>query len=188
MKIFGLNKTDGATGALETIEVPHFELHEGNAFICDGNDTAMGDGDTLILAFKTADTTRWVHLTLTGWSLAQSHIDVIENCSWTTNTGTKQPLYNHNRNSSLTSNILEDSTGTFGANNGMVLNPTGLSGGTIIHHFDMGSGKKEEGQLDRGQAEFVLKQNETYAIRQTADAASNEGHIALNWYEHTSIA
>ena len=94
MKIFGLNKTDGATGALETIEVPHFELHEGNAFICDGNDTAMGDGDTLIIAFKTANTTQWPHLTLTGWSLGQSHMDVIENCSWTTNTGTKQPLYN----------------------------------------------------------------------------------------------
>ncbi len=187
MRIFGLNKIDVTTGASQVITTPHHEIHEGHAFTCDGNDTAMGDGDTLILAFKTADTTRWVHLTLTGWSLAQSHIDVIENCSWTTNTGTKQPLYNHNRNSSLTSNILEDSTGTFGANNGMVLNPTGLSGGTIIDHFDMGAGKKEQGQLPRGQAEFLLKQNETYAIRQTADAASSEGHIAIQWYEHTGI-
>lgn len=182
-----VGKLDKTTRAKETIEYEHHEVHAGDSYISDVVDTSMGDGDTLVLAFKTPNTTKWAHMVVSGWCKTAGHVDIIEAPTWTTGTGSQNPIYNRDRNSSNTSVLLEDTTGTFTASSNMVLNPTGESGGTVIHDFYMGTDKKTGGEIPRGIAEFILKQNTAYIIKLTADAASSAGQIILNWYEHTNL-
>jgi len=173
---------DQATQSITIIEFEHHMVHEGDSFISDGVDTVMGNGDTLILAFKTPDTTKWPHLVIMGWALARAHVDIIEGPTWNTGTGAQEPTYNRNRNSTTTSTLLEDTTGAFLDNDALVLNPNGLAGGTVIHHFYFNA-KKSGGDLSRGLIELMLKQNTTYAIRLTSYEANNAGQIELDWYE-----
>ncbi len=170
-----------------TIGVEHHEIHEGDAFHSGGVDTSMANTDTLILAFKTPPGTKRVHILHSFVTLTGGHLEIIEGLTWTNQTGTKQAILNRKREASMdSSGMLEDQAQAgFVASDNMILNPTGLSGGTVIHtHYAYGEKNFFAGQ-GRGTEEFILKPDTQYAFRFTADAASNAAQIMLNFYEHT---
>lgn len=168
------------------IDVAHHEIHAGDSFHACGTDTSMGNSDTLILAFKTASGTKRIHLFHSFITLTGGHFEIIEGPTWTNQTGTKQPIYNRKREASMnSSSLLEDQAQVgFVASDNMILNPTGLSGGTAIHtHYAYGQKNQFTGR-GRDIEEMILKPDTQYAIRFTADAASNAAQMLLDFYEH----
>ena len=119
-----------------------------------------------------------------GRSSGEANICIWEGRTWDTNTGTRHPVYNRNRNSANTTTLLEDSNGTFTAGN-VNLNPDNPTSGTCIYDEHFGSGQSRGGATT-GRNEFILKQNTTYAITITSEAASNDVELILDWYEHTN--
>lgn len=172
------------------INVTHHEIHEGCSFTGDAVDTSMELSDTLILAFKTEDSTKRAHLFMEFSTLTGGHVDIIEGPTWTTDTGTLNPIYNRKREASMASSmLLEDltATPTFTATDNMLLNPTGLAGGTTIQsHYGFGE-KAKFGASGRDAQEIILKPDTRYAFRFTADVKSNQAQLLLNWYEHTDV-
>lgn len=176
---------DPMTHALVMIGYPHKELHGGDMFRCNAVDTTMTlIGDTLILAFKTPASGSTPHLVTQFITNGDAHLDVVEGLTWTNQTGSQQPIYNKNRRSSLTSGLLEDTGGaSFTATENMILNPTGLSGGTVIDpSYTFGEKEKvEAGGGDRD--EWILNLDTLYAIKLTSDTDNNAGQIKLTYYE-----
>lgn len=169
------------------ISIEHHEAHTGEAFTTQAIDESMSDNDELIIAFKTPNTTKMTHLVIDLASKASAHIDLIESPTWSTSTGSQLPVYNVNRNSANTTDLLEDTGGSFLDSNNVILNPSSLSGGTIIpngHPYAFAATGLGGQTRSRGESEIILASDTTYAIRFTADAGSNAGHIKLRWYEH----
>jgi len=167
-----------------SIDESHHEIHEGDSFTANSADTSMALSDTLILAFKTPDTTKWVHLIASYTSKAAGHVDIFEGPTWDASSGSQLPVYNSERNSSNTTAVLEDTTGVFTDTNNIVLNPTTFAGGTAIRTLYVFAAKSSGGG-ERNTEEIILKQGTTYGICFTADAGSNAADVHLTWYEHT---
>ena len=181
-----LVELDNLFKALLVIDTAHHEIHEGDGFHCVGADTSMSDAETLILAFKTPAGTKRAHMTFDYGALVAGRLELIEGPTWTEETGSAANIFNHQRASSKTPMLLENRAQvTFTASEEMILNPTGLSGGTAILLGHVYGSKQAGGGRDRGTAEWVLAPGVAYAVRFTADGNSNAGVIILDWYEHT---
>ena len=176
---------DSLSEAMTMVNAEHHEIHEGVSFITDIVDESMANSDTLTLAFKTPTGTKAAHLIVDFATLAGGHVDLIEGPTWDNQTGTKSPIYNRKRETSMTSSILleDQAQASFIASDNVILNPTNLVSGTIIHDL-WGFGAKEKfGAVGRDVEEFILKPDTQYAVRFTSDSGSNKGHLILNWYE-----
>lgn len=183
-----LIKFDPIVRAILNITSAHQEIHEGSAFMVDAVNILMSDGDTLILAFKTPSGIKRVHFVMDYSSLVSSHIELIEAPIWTTGTGSLITILNRKRETSMkSSGVLEDltSTPTFAANNAVLLDPTGLSGGTTIKTMYAFGAKQRSTTLSRDVSENLLWPDVQYAVRLTSDDNSNKGQLHLDWYEHT---
>jgi len=170
-----------------TIDGPHHEVHEGDAFAVEYADDTMADTDTITLAFKTPNTTTRIHLTIEFSVLVGGHVELHEDATWTTNTGTLRTIYNRKRLASMTSSVLlEDKTATptFTATDAVLYNPTSPSG-TIIHTVYAWGLKSRPTMSSREIEEWILKPNTAYAVILTADGNSNAAQLILDWYEHT---
>ena len=166
----------------DIIDWAHAQLHYGNSFMVNVVDDTMGDTDTLIIAFKTGATKKY-NMVIDYIVAVGLKIEVFEGCAWTTSTGSKRTIFNRNRQSSKTSLIQEDTTGTFGANSGIAENVTGLNGGIAIRTLYAWGEKKGTSAISRGQREIILNTNTKYAIKTTAVGDSNKIQITLDWYE-----
>ena len=162
------------------INVAHHEVHEGNSYIVD----EVVDAASLALAFYVPTGTKRAHLIFQWAAESKAHIEIYEGRTWNTGTGSKIVIYNRDRNSSNISQMEEDTTGAFVASMGVVKDPTGQAGGTVIHNEYAWSDKKETNR-NRDVSEFILKNNETYVVLLTSDDGAKGLHIALHWYEHT---
>lgn len=169
------------------IDVGHHEVHEGDAFVCDAIDDTMGDNDTLALAFKTMAGTKRVHMLVGFTTLVGGLLELVEAPTWDNQSGAQHPIYNRLRQASMgSSGLLEDeSSAGFLATDNLILNPTTLAGGTVIHSISAYGTKNFFSGAGRDVEEFILKPATQYAYRFTADGGSNAAHITLNWYEHT---
>lgn len=177
---------DALSNSLKTVTFGHHEIHAGTSFVTDAVGTSMANADTLALAFKTASgaTTR-AHLTITFSTKAGCHVELIEAPTWDTSSGSQNAIYNRKREASMNSSgMLEDTAGSFSATDNVVLNPTTLAGGTSIRTMYLFGVSPGRPQMARETEEFPLKPDTQYAVRLTADGATNAGHLALNWYEH----
>ena len=167
-------RIDVATHALNTIDYPHHEIHDGDAFTCSYTvDLAQSAAANLLIV--TPDTTRYAHF---GWLL---HCELEADMALyeaVTATAAANPsvAYNRERNWATTSTVVVTHT------------PTGVTeGATIIRSAHFGTGRTAGGSSDDGQ-EFILKRNTKYLFRVTnaVNSASNYISIRLNWYEHTN--
>lgn len=177
---------DDISDGLVVIDYAHHEAHEGDAFETTAVDTAMGDGDDIVLAFKTPAGTKRMHLLVEFATAAGGHVDILEGPTWTNQSGSLNPIFNRKREVSMgSSGVLEDQAQAgFVASDNMILDPTSLAGGTLIHtHYTFGSNKTPA--TGRGVTEWLLKPDTQYAIRITADGVSNGCQLRLEWYEHT---
>lgn len=176
---------DSLFQSLFTIQGPHHEIHEGAAFVCDAVDTAMANAETLALAFKTPTGTKRTHMIFDFTDKVGGHAELIEAPTWDTGSGSQNTIFNRKRLAVMTESVLlEDTTSSFVANNAMVLNPTNLAGGTVIHDLYAFGSQNRATDRQRDANEFILKLDTLYAYRFTADGAANAGHVALDWYEH----
>ena len=180
-------RIDAATSSLQAILYAHHEIHAGSSFASQAVDLTMSNTDTLVLAWKTPDTTKWGHFTMEFITNGDAHIELLEGPTWNNQSGSLNPIYNRNRNSANSSVFLEDSgQAAFTATDNLILNPTGLAGGTAVDaKYTFGEKEKVQGG-GRGRQEWVLKQNTQYAAVVTSDTDNNKCQNILNWYEHTN--
>lgn len=168
----GPAEIDNATNTLQIIEYEHHEIHSGSHFnYCDYS-LNEGSGNTIEFVMTTPNTSKWIHLILESYSSEGATIELYEGASGISGGTTITPR-NNNRNSSNTSDV------TF------IKDPTTItSDGTRASGFLAGGGRTA-GFVKRGN-EFVLKQNETYLVRITSLAVSNDISWCAEWYEHTN--
>lgn len=169
------------------IDSSHEEIHKGDAYTVSIVSGVLGDNATLNIAFKTPNTTKYIHMIVDWSSKAGGSIEVIEAPTWTQGSGTSLAIINRERNSSNTSGIKNNATTTvFLANSKMVKDVTTVletNALTIDQEHVFGSNVKGA-QSQRGVQELILKANTAYVIRYTADGGTNAGAIKLSWAEY----
>lgn len=173
---------DPTSNALFITNFPHHKIHEGSAYLLDIVDTSMGNTEYIGVSFTTpAAVAGKIHLIMSFAAKAASHLDLIEIPQTLTNGTVVVPL-NRDRNSdnesALTSVKTYDSTASDVITAGT---------GTVIHDLYTWADKKTGGE-SRDTDEIILKASTSYAVKLTADAATNAGHIILSWYEHVDSA
>ena len=183
---------DSATEAIATIEYEHHEIHAGDSFSCWYMQEVSDTGDRSIVTFRTPNTTRWVHVTVTFSATVMAHSRIWEAPAVNDNTGAALPIYNRNRNSPTLPTVWDTSTNpdTQGwATYFTELNMGNVAGGTEIGHMHLGTGegKKTVGGGARGQQEWILASNTLYAFEiESTNDDDNIHVIEVDWYEHTS--
>jgi len=162
---------DRATWAQNIISYEHHEIHAGSHFnICD-YDVGLGSGVEIEFIVTTPDTTKLAHLTFSIFSSTGARVDIYEGASGITGGNAVIPR-NNNRSSTNTSVMT------------VVKDPSAItSDGTFAAGYLAGAGRTA-GFANR-ENEYVLKQNETYLLRITTTASSNNVSWCFEWYEHT---
>ena len=168
------NVKDETVDAIKTIDYPHSEIHEGNAFLyCEVTDFSNGAVRDILIV--TPNTTKWAHMVLDVVSELEADLKIYE-APTASNNGTAVTEFNRNRNSATVNTTVITHTPTI----------AGGSEGTLICQKHWGSGKANGGE-SRNLTELVLKQNTKYLLRVTnATTSANQIEIDLNWYEHTN--
>lgn len=164
---------DSSTGAVAQESYEHKEIHSGSHYnYCD---YSLGEASGAIIEFilVTPNTTKWTHFTFEFSASEGATLEVFEGASGISG-GTSITPRNNNRNSINTSvvTITKDPT-------------TITSDGTRAAGF-LAGGSRSSGFSSR-EKENVLKQNETYLLRITSLAVSNDIGWCSEWYEHTNI-
>lgn len=179
---------DTMTNAMVKISYTHHKIHDGCSFTVAYADTTLADGETIIMAFKTMSGTKKAHLFIEFSTLVGGYIEIWEAPTWTTNTGTATAIINRRRDANpKVSGLTEDKTATpaFTTTGNILVNPTGLAGGTSLHkHYAWGERGKVGAIGQRDENEFVLRPDTQYAIVFNGIGANNKAQVILNWYEH----
>jgi len=165
-------------GALSVIDIVHHRIHQCCVFKVDSVSAAT----SLDLAFKVPDGDKRTHFFFQWAAESMAHIQIYEGRTWTPGTGSKTPIYNRDRNSPNESYLLEDTTGEFIASMGVVKDPTGQSGGVVLHDEWTWSDRKETAR-SRDISEFILKNDTTYVLKLTSDDGVKGLHGVMHWYE-----
>ena len=174
-------RIDASTGSLMMVSYEHHEAHSGSAYLVTNN-AAGGDGTKSTVTFATPDTTKWIHVIATARSNVEALFTVGEAATISAPSGINYQPRNKNRNSTKTSGLLP--AGSTGLVGNVTTGATVTSFGTVLEEIHFGSGVKSGGS-ERGQNEWVLRQNTTYAFEVQSQAATSEVSIDLHWYEHT---
>lgn len=180
MSYFGIKKDD-ITGVSIGINYPHHEIHEGDAYTAEVVATG-GDGTKATITFTTPDTAKYMHIIVHARSNVEAHYTLGEGPTIGDGTGTNFTVYNRNRNSSNASGVLGTKAVTACQ---MTEGATVSNFGTILEEIHFGNGKV--GGESRGNDEWILKRNTTYAIECESEAASSDNMIEIDWYEHTDL-
>lgn len=182
-------RSDSMTDVLSVIDYAHHEIHGGSSFTSSAHADPLADAATLVLAFRTPDSTERPHM-FTGFStLVGGFLELWEDPTWTAGTGAQVAIINRLRVRPLhASTLLEDTTGAFLATDNVIQDPAGLNvaAATCLHvHYAFGVTPRPSQSKRRADHEFVLEPDTQYAVRFTAVGNNNAAQILLNWYEHT---
>lgn len=179
-------RLDNLVDAIQVIDYEHHEHHAGSAYAVQAYVEA---GTEVSICFKTPAGTKRAHLIYEWSKESKAHIEVLEGCSWTTNTGTVRAPKNQRRDSENTSMLLEDKTATPAYTAGGVLvSPSSITGGetiSLIYSFQEATNQGGGGGGGSKRHELLLKPDETYAFKAVSDDGSKGLQIRLYWYEHT---
>jgi len=182
--IEGSLNIDGVTNALRTIDYHHHEIHSGSTYRV-GHFTTSGT--QLIIAFFIPDQAKEIHHTFDFVAELKAHVTLYEAPTWTTNTGTRRSVKQSNRTIANNSIIEGDGTGGGGFTAGeVVIDPTGLAGGTAIATMYVFS-PKQTGNEGGHDTEIILKPNTMYAIVMDSDDGAKGMQLRTEWYEHAPI-
>ena len=179
-------RIDGATNSLQTVSFGEQKVHVGSSFGCISL-VDLANGAVLDLQITTPNTTKWLHFTISYDTESETLFEIYENVTINMAGTTLVPIH-HNRNKTGTASGIaagglasientstanaESDTDTIGV--GAILLASGISG----------AGK--DGGDDSHEHEWILKQDETYTLRWTANAAGYVDYH-LEWYEHTDL-
>ena len=168
---------DDVTGVQAIISYEHHEVHEGKSFFVSAYDADLDTSDTLALAFLTPALTK-IHVLALIDNTSASLFEIIEGA--TNVNGSNIPVYNRDRNSATTSEIMS-AKATPTPN--VVTTGSTFTGGTTIHSQVIGGGKEKIGGQTRGSAEIILKVNTIYAFRLTGLADNGSANVGISWYQ-----
>lgn len=180
------NRFDKYFAVNPSVTIAHSELHECNHFEVHV-ETEDTDAANIICAFRIPAGKKRVHVVIDWKAEDKAHMEIFEGAIWSTNTGEAITIYNNNRNCTNTSQLEEDKTATpLWTANGVLKNPTGVTGGITLHPDYSYVSKQAGGATSLPRHEWVLKNDETYVLKITNDAGGNKGMgIVLHYYEHT---
>lgn len=168
------------------LDIEHFGIHAGEHYHAAIADESMSNGNVLVLAFKTPNTSKYIHLLTIFGSKVGGHVEILEGGSWTRAQQSTVNIIQDERNSSNTSGLLEKAAQTdFTATSklqGSFVALQSLQNTTTIYEDWLFSHGHIDGNRDVN--EIVLKKDEEYVVRYTSDGNSNAGFIRLEWYEY----
>lgn len=183
--IYGISeKTDGKTypleidsytGALQTLDVSHHHIHEGDAFMY-FDSISLGSAATQDYLITTPDSTYYTNWLYTISGTLGFTLTLFEA---TDKTGTTaQTVLNKNRNSATAARTLVHKAVQ-----------AGTTDGTQLYTLTVGTatGPGIAGGEDRNDEEIVLKRNTKYIVRILSNAAANRINLKLSWYEHPNF-
>ena len=162
----------------------HLEIHKGKSFTCIKEDESLGDGGQIQFCFQAPPSGEF-HMTFGYTAKTAAHVVLYEGATWSGGqTGTKVPVYNRNRQTGISSTILNDWSGAaFTGDNNVKNGVSGLSGGNAIAQRWNFAARAQMSTMDRGVQEIILQTGVKYALVLEADAASSAGYLEMNWYE-----
>ena len=171
---------DDVTGVQVIIPHEHHEVHEGKSFFVSVYDVDLDTSDTLALSLLTPALTK-IHVLVLIDNTSTSLFEIIEGA--TNVDGSNIPVYNRDRNSATTSEIMSSK---LTPTPNVVTTGSTFTGGTTIHSQvirELGGGKEKIGGATRGSAEIILKVNTIYAFRLTGLADNGSANVGISWYE-----
>jgi len=185
-------KIDPSTNTLQTIEYEHHEIHAGSSFTCHYEQDVSDTDDRTIIAFKTPNTTKYLHITMAASATALARAIITEAPTITDNEGDTLAVINRRRVGTPTaSTIINTSPATDVAGSAMYFSEANMAEvtlGTELASIPLGAATspvKSVGGLARAQQEFILKPNTLYAFEVISlDDSDNTHWIELDWYEH----
>jgi hypothetical protein len=169
---------DRSSGAFETIDYAHHEIHSGSHYYLQGY-LELGDGDEYRIKMVTPDSTKWSHFVfkINSTGICASTLD--EGCSGAMTGGTVITAINNNRNSDKTSGMVFTS-GVSTATT-YIIRLENTKWGADGFRATIGGGASRDDEL-------ILKQNTTYCRTFISSAGSNIVQFKASWYEHTDQA
>lgn len=185
---------DSATRVLSTVSYEHHEIHGGRSFTCGYTQTVSDTNDRSIITFRTANTTRWLHLVAVATATAIANFIITEAPTVTDDTGAPLTIFNRDRNSANISGVWDTSQNPDVQGQATFFTEVtmgNVTGGTDIYTETIGGAtgpaSRTQAGESRGVSEWILKPNTLYAIEVISlDDADNIHHIILNWYEHVN--
>ena len=169
---------DSTTGAIETIDYSHHEIHSGSHYFAVYS-ALKDNAGTIEVRIATPNTTKWAHMRIVVDSGLAATAQLWMNTTKTHVADNAITPMNRNHNSDNTSGLTICHT-PGGAEAAAAALTQYIGAATV-------SGKAAAGGNATNEAEFILKQNTAYLIRGTSRADGNSLSIILDWYEHTNI-
>jgi len=165
------NSVDNSTNSTNSILYEHHEIHSGSHFnYCD---YALNQAVSVEIEFVlvTPNSDKWTHFTFEVTASEGATIELYEGSSGITGGASITPR-NNNRNSSKASTVT------------ITKDPTSITSDGIKAAGFIAGGTRTSGLVGRDK-ENILKANETYLVRITSLANSNDISWCAEWYEHT---
>jgi hypothetical protein len=186
-------RIDGATNSLQSITFPHYEIHHGDSYHLTYENLCTNGGEKTIIAFKTPDTTQWLHAIFFAAATSISRMAILEAPSIDLDEGGWIDPHNRDRNSASSSVIQSLDTTPFAS--ASVYNEASAAAANITPIttlqtvvFGQAGGNPARagaGGIARGAQEWILKRNTQYAFAiESLDATDNYHTIEVNYYEH----
>ena len=171
-------KMDNSTGAFETIDYAHHEIHSGDHYFATGYQD-LPINKVLDFTFETSDTTKWKHFIWKIQTESEFLWAIYESPRVITELIDRYTPLNSNRNFSDDSSatVRWETFGSLSAAN----SSTDVDRGTLLKAGILGSGK-EGGDASR-ENEVVLKQNTIYTTM-FENGSSGNNKITLNCKKH----
>jgi hypothetical protein len=171
---------DDSTGTIQTIDYEHHEVHSGSHFFVVSY-ADLSINEVLQFTWQMPNTTKWCHWKFKLDTESETLWQVYEGGSITNALANAVTPLNSNRNSGTASGT----TMRYEVHANTAAADTDVTPTTLIMSGISGAGRNSGN--DEQPHELVLKQNELYVLRATANAA---GYIDFNmqWYEHTNEA
>ena len=165
---------DASTHAQTSIMYEHHEIHAGSHYFKTANAT-VGSGATVGYLLATPPGNKEVHITFSATGSAITTITLVEDMTGASLKGTKDTIFNSDRNSSNTSGCTFYTT------------VTGDWSGTTIYKMSSGAATNQSRAPSAHvrSAEIILESGVTYGFHFLSGTASNLTNLQLEWYEHT---
>lgn len=182
---------DDCTNSLQIIEYEHHEIHSGSSYTCSITQAVSDTNDRTIIAFRTPDSLKYLHLTASASATAAAVATIYEGPTITNNTGATLTVFNRNRTSTNTTGVWDTSQNPDVQGQATYFTEAtmgNVTSGTAFPPIPLGAGQgpKAVGGLARGQQEYVLAPNTLYAFEVKSSTNDDNAHwIELDWYEHT---
>lgn len=161
--------TYGNLKPLQIIEIEHYKIHKGNHYnVNDYDISPLGAGATVEFVMTTPDTATQVHLKFETFSSTGATIELYEGTSGVTG-GTNITPRNNNRQSTNKSSVT------------LIKDPTIAVDGVRASGFLAGANRN--GGSSEINTELILDRNQSYLVRITSLASSNNISWSAIWYE-----